>query len=66
MNPLHEKIIDRDVVINIPPNWENVDNMVLVGEINGEGAFEQLSKFSNFFLGVKRMSAQFLQSFSQK
>jgi hypothetical protein len=45
MNRLHERFIDREVVIHIPPGWETVDNMVSVDEINGEGAFE---KFGNF------------------
>jgi hypothetical protein len=46
MNRLHEKFIDREVVIHVPPNWENVENMMSVNEINGDGAFEKFGHFN--------------------
>ncbi len=46
MNHLHEHFIDREIVIEIPAEWETVDNMMSVDKINEEGAFEKIGHFN--------------------
>ncbi len=45
MTRLVEKFIDPEVVVEIPPEWNTLENKKSVDEVNGEGAFDRFEKF---------------------
>lgn len=46
MKLLHSHFIDKEVVVNLPEEWNTVANKISVDEINGEGAFDQFGFFN--------------------
>ena len=46
LKQLHEKFIDEEIVVDLPPGWDSEENKASVDEINGAGAFEQFGRFN--------------------